>query len=100
MLYEVITSCGFDLAGKSMRARYLVPLILILGIGAAVWWIKRPTPIPVVLADVDRGTVEDTVSNTRAGEIEACQRAKLSTIAGGRIEYIGVVEGQKRNNFV
>jgi HlyD family secretion protein len=78
-----------------MRARYLVALILALAIGGGIWWIKRPTPLPVVLATVDRGTVEDTVSNTRAGEIEACQRAKLSTIAGGRIEYIGVVEGQK-----
>ncbi len=78
-----------------MRARYLIPLILALGIGAAVWWIKRPVPLPVVLASVDKGTVEATVSNTRAGEIEACQRAKLSTIAGGRIEYIGVKEGDK-----
>jgi len=78
-----------------MRARYLVPLVLVLAIGAAIWWIKRPTPLPVVLVSVDRGTVEDTVSNTRAGEIEACQRAKLSTIAGGRIEYIGVAEGDK-----
>jgi len=76
-----------------MRARTLILLVLILGIGAGVWWIKRPTPIPVILQTVDRGTVEATVSNTRAGEIEACQRAKLSTIAGGRIEYIGVVEG-------
>ncbi|WP_227816573.1 efflux RND transporter periplasmic adaptor subunit [Nitrogeniibacter aestuarii] len=78
---------------SAMRARYLILLVLILGIGAGVWWVKRPKPIPVVLQTVDRGTVEATVSNTRAGEIEACQRAKLSTIAGGRIEFIGVAEG-------
>ena len=79
-----------------MRARsLLIPLCLLAAGAAAVWWIKRPTPVPVALATVDRGLVEATVSNTRAGEIEACQRAKLSTIAGGRIEYLGVKEGDK-----
>ncbi|MEZ5626546.1 MAG: efflux RND transporter periplasmic adaptor subunit [Rhodocyclaceae bacterium] len=79
-----------------MRARsLLIPLCLLAAGAAAVWWLKRPTPIPVALATVDRGLVEATVSNTRAGEIEACQRAKLSTIAGGRIEYLGVKEGDK-----
>ncbi|MBT0962074.1 efflux RND transporter periplasmic adaptor subunit [Denitromonas iodatirespirans] len=79
-----------------MRARrLLIALCLIAAAGAAVWWIKRPTPIPVALATVERGRVEATVSNTRAGEIEACQRAKLSTIAGGRIDYLGVKEGDK-----
>ena len=78
-----------------MRARYPLIVLTLVGLGAAVWWLKRPDPLPVVLATVDRGTVEATVSNTRAGEIEACQRAKLSTIAGGRIEFIGVKEGEK-----
>jgi HlyD family secretion protein len=44
---------------------------------------------------VDRGKVEATVVNTRAGTVEACQRTKLSTIMGGRIEYLGVKEGDK-----
>ncbi len=78
-----------------MRARYPLIALTLIGVGAAVWWFKRPDPIPVVLATVDRGVVEATVSNTRAGEIEACQRAKLSTISGGRIEFIGVKEGDK-----
>ncbi|MCC4119070.1 biotin/lipoyl-binding protein, partial [Aromatoleum toluclasticum] len=29
------------------------------------------------------------------GEIEACQRTKLSTIIGGRIDYLGVKEGDR-----
>jgi HlyD family secretion protein len=49
----------------------------------------------VVLKTVDRGKVESTVVNTRAGTVEACQRTKLSTIMGGRIEYLGVKEGDK-----
>ena len=36
---------------------------------------------------VGRGLVEATLSNTRAGEIEACQRTRMATIVGGRIDY-------------
>jgi HlyD family secretion protein len=48
-----------------------------------------------VLREVSAGKVESTLANTRAGSVEACQRTKLSTIIGGRIEYLGVKEGDK-----
>jgi HlyD family secretion protein len=51
--------------------------------------------VTVVLKAVDRGNVESTMANTRAGTVEACQRTKLSTIMGGRIEVLGVKEGDK-----
>lgn len=75
------------------RALIALPLLLVLA--AAVWWLGRPKPIPVVLADVRRGTVESTIANTRAGAVEACQRTKLSTIIGGRIEVLAVKEGDR-----
>ncbi|MBK6864376.1 MAG: efflux RND transporter periplasmic adaptor subunit [Ideonella sp.] len=69
-------------------------LLAVVAIGAALlWWLTRPKPIPVLVAGVARGTVEATVANTRAGTVEACQRTKLSTIAGGRIEIMAVKEG-------
>jgi HlyD family secretion protein len=69
-------------------------LLLLLAIGGGVfWWLGRPKPVPVITATVGRGTVEATVANTRAGAVEACQRTKLSTIAGGRIEMLAVKEG-------
>ena len=69
-------------------------LLAVVAIGAALlWWLTRPKPIPVLVASVARGTVEATVANTRAGTVEACQRTKLSTIAGGRIELMAVKEG-------
>ncbi len=49
----------------------------------------------MLTASVGRGTVESTVANTRAGTVEACQRTRLSTIAGGRIEVLAVKEGDK-----
>jgi HlyD family secretion protein len=74
-----------------------LPLVL-AAIGlvvAAVWWAGRPQPVAVVLAEIDRGKVEASIANTRAGTVEACQRTKLSTIMGGRIELLAVKEGDR-----
>lgn len=80
-------------------ASFLRRTLIIVLVGAAaataLWWTSRPAPVAVAIATVDRGRVEATLSNTRAGEVESCRRAKLSTIAGGRIEYIGVAEGDR-----
>ena len=73
-------------------ALFAVLLALIAGL---VWWLTRPKPIPVVLREVAAGKVESTIANTRAGTVDACQRTKLSTILGGRIEYLGVKEGDR-----
>jgi HlyD family secretion protein len=75
--------------------RLLVVVLVIAAIGAALWWFTRPKPIPVGFHTVAVGKVEATLANTRAGTVEACQRTKLSTIMGGRIEYLGVKEGDQ-----
>ena len=62
---------------------------------AAVMWFGRSKPVSVVVAEVQRGKVEATIANTRAGAVETCQRAKLSTITGGRIEVLTVKEGDR-----
>lgn len=68
---------------------------VVAALAALLWWFTRPKPIPVVLKEVALGKVESTIANTRAGTVEACQRTKLSTIVGGRIEYLGVKEGDR-----
>lgn len=76
--------------------RRFLPLFLILALlGAAIFWFTRPKPLAVSVREVAVGKVESTLANTRAGTVEACQRTKLSTIMGGRIEYLGVKEGDK-----
>ena len=75
--------------------RILPVLILVALVVGLFFWTTRAKPISVVLKTVDRGNVESTVVNTRAGTVEACQRTKLSTIMGGRIEFLGVKEGDK-----
>ena len=77
-----------------MRRIALIAVVIAL-IGLALFWFNRPQPIPVVLKEVAAGKVEATLANTRAGTVEACQRTKLSTIIGGRIEYLGVKEGDR-----
>lgn len=75
--------------------RSLIVLVILGLIALTGWWLTRPKPIPVRLYTVAAGKVEATLANTRAGSIEACQRTKLSTILGGRIEYLGVKEGDR-----
>ena len=80
----------------SFLLRRVLPVLLLVALAvAAFFWFSRAKPVTVVLKAVDRGNVESTVVNTRAGTVEACQRTKLSTIMGGRIEYLGVKEGDK-----
>lgn len=75
------------------RIAIIVAVLAVLGLG--LFWATRPRPLPVVLKEVSEGKVEATLANTRAGTVEACLRTKLSTIIGGRIEYLGVKEGDK-----
>jgi HlyD family secretion protein len=73
--------------------RVLIILASIAAVALAFWWFTRPQPITVTLAEVERGKVESSVANTRAGSVEACQRTRLSPISGGRIAFLGVKKG-------
>jgi HlyD family secretion protein len=84
-----------SLTSTTTIRRILIALAILLLIGAGVWWAGRPKPILVVLKEIDQGRVESSIANTRAGTVEACQRTKLSTIMGGRIEVLAVKEGER-----
>jgi HlyD family secretion protein len=62
---------------------------------AAVMWLGRTQPIVVEVAEAGRGTVAETVTNTRAGTVKACQRAKLAPPAGGQIARLPVKKGDR-----
>jgi len=70
----------------------VVAAALLLG---AIWYTRREEPLPVTLHTVERGVVERTVANTRAGTIKACRRSALSMPGGGRVEVLHVKEGQE-----
>jgi HlyD family secretion protein len=52
-----------------------------------------PEPIPVRVTVVSRGTIDSTVTNSKAGTIRARQRGRLSTEIGGRVVEIAHREG-------
>lgn len=72
-----------------------IALAVLAVAGGAVWYATRENPVAVTLATVERGTVEETVSNTRAGTVEACQRAQMAASVGGQIARLPVREGQR-----
>jgi HlyD family secretion protein len=73
--------------------RWFILLLVIAASGLIIWYFTRPDPVQVVVKPVDRGIVERTVANTRAGTVKACRRAKLSPSIGGQIEKLPIREG-------
>ena len=60
--------------------RLVITVLIIIGIIALIVYIKRPRPVAVVVQEVSKGEVLATVTNTRAGTLKACQRARLSPL--------------------
>jgi HlyD family secretion protein len=79
-----------------MKWRTLGVLVAIAAAGvAAALWFGRAQPIVVEVAEAGRGSVAETVTNTRAGTVKACQRAKLAPPAGGQIARLPVKKGDR-----
>lgn len=72
---------------------WLIAAAVVSALGLSAYLLSRPDKIAVTLTAVERGSVENTVANTRAGTVEACQRSKLSLPIGGQIDQILVKEG-------
>ena len=76
--------------------KLLVGLMILVGIG---WGLRAtvlaPKPIVVDVSRVDRGEVEETIANTRAGTVKVRRRAALSPQVGGRVVAIPVKEGDR-----
>ncbi|ADW18139.1 efflux transporter, RND family, MFP subunit [Desulfobulbus propionicus DSM 2032] len=67
----------------------LVP-VLAIGFFAGYRFLTREQPIKVTVQAVDRGLVEATVANTRAGTVKARNRANLTPPIGGQIATLHV----------
>ena len=70
----------------------LTGLILI---GALIAYLGSSKAVKVIIKPVERGLVQDTVANTRAGTIKACHRAGLSPSMGGQIASLPVKVGDE-----
>lgn len=85
----------FSLEKRKLFLRYLPWLAGAALLAIAAWYFTRPAPPRVTLVKVERGLVEATVSNTRAGTVKPCRRAKLAASSGGQIEHLLVKKGQR-----
>ncbi|MCB1760106.1 MAG: efflux RND transporter periplasmic adaptor subunit [Gammaproteobacteria bacterium] len=80
--------------GRGFRVVFFT--LLTLGAATALYlWLRHAEPVSVTVVVVQRGVVEDTVANTRAGTIKACRRAGISPRTGGQIDRLPVKEGDK-----
>ena len=75
--------------------RIVVVAAVVVVVAAAAWWLTRPKPVAVTVVTVARGPVSATVANTRAGTVDACQRARLSPALGGQIATLPVKNGDR-----
>ncbi len=73
--------------------RLFVILPILAALAAAGWYFTRPQPLAVAVKLVERGLVESTVANTRAGTLKACRRARLAPPGGGQVSSLEVREG-------
>jgi HlyD family secretion protein len=80
---------------KRWSIRLLV-LALLAGAGyVAKITVLAPKPVEVSVHVVERGAVESTVTNTRAGTIAVRRRAQLSPEVGGRVVELPFSEGDR-----
>jgi HlyD family secretion protein len=82
-----------DAIKRRFRFRWILAILVLTALAGAAYYALRPKPVAVSVRQVERGTVERTVTNTRAGTVKACRRAKLSPSLGGQIARLPIREG-------
>ncbi len=74
-------------------------LLLVAGLVAIGYGLRltvfRPKPVPVKVFRVAPGTVEETVTNSKAGTVKARRRTKMSPEVGGRVAFISARAGDR-----
>lgn len=79
--------------GHGFWRRGIIAMVAIVGLVLLTQWLTAEDPVMVDVATVDRGRVESTVANTRAGTVHACRRARIAPSVGGTVARLAVREG-------
>ncbi|MFO0689990.1 MAG: efflux RND transporter periplasmic adaptor subunit [Myxococcota bacterium] len=85
-------------AGSGLSRRTISVLVVVALIALAValrLTIFAPDPVEVRVAEVARGTVQSTVTNSKAGTVEARRRSRIAPEIGGRVVEIRRREGER-----
>ena len=76
--------------------RWTAVLLALVAAGFLLWrFALRPDAVPVTVARVSRGLVEETVTNSKAGTVKARRRSKMSPEISGRVDFIGARAGER-----
>ncbi len=81
--------------GKRFPRGLVVSAVIAGVLMAAVWLGTRPQPVKVLVRELGVGSVQSSVSNTRAGTLEACRRARISSTIGGQVIAVHTREGDR-----
>lgn len=84
---------------ESGRSRWSVRLLVLVGLILLGVLLRRtvfaPEPVSVRVVTVERGCVESTVTNSKAGTVEARRRSRIAAEIGGRVVEIRHREGAR-----
>ena len=75
------------------RNKKIIAVIILLLVASSFFYQGSEEAIKVIAIKPEIRNVEQSVSNTRAGTIDACRRSKMSPAMGGQIAVIVVKEG-------
>ena len=78
---------------KIDRNKKIVAAVILFLVASSFFYNGSEEAIKVLAVKPEIKTVEQTVSNTRAGTIDACRRSKMSPAMGGQIATLAVEEG-------
>jgi HlyD family secretion protein len=78
---------------KHLKLIFII-LLGLIALTTLVQWFTRSKPVEVTLHQVALGSVQNRVTNTRAGTVKACRRAGISPAIGGQIDLLPVTEGE------
>ena len=74
-----------EMASRRVWSRWLVLVGLVALVVILRLTLFAPESIPVRVVTVEKGRVEETVTNSRAGTVKARRRAKLAPEIGGKV---------------
>ncbi len=79
--------------------KWITRLLVVASIVVTLWvlqvWVFAPEPLVVTTIPVERGLVQETVTNSRAGTVKARLRSHLSPEIGGRVVEIPYRKGAR-----
>ena len=75
--------------------KWILAVVALAIIAAVYLSSQQGNSLRVTASPVQRGDVIASVSNTRAGTVDACRRAGIAPTIGGSITHLYVVDGQK-----